>query len=310
MGEIALCTEGLSRSFGSVQAVSDLSFSVPKGIVFGFLGPNGSGKTTTIRLLLGLLEPTAGRATVLGFDALREGAAVRQRSGALLEHHGLYERLSAEENLEFYGRVWRLPPAERQTRIKELLGPLGLWERRKETVGNWSRGMKQKLAVARALLHRPALIFLDEPTAGLDPVAAAALRDDLAGLVEREGATVFLTTHNLSEAEKLCARVGVINRGRLVAEGHPDDLRARAGGSQLEIVGRRFSDAALAQLEARTEVAAARLANGHLLIDLKRDVEAAPLVSALIAAGAEVEEVRKGSASLEEAFLTLVEGKR
>ena len=192
---------------------------MPRGIVFGFLGPNGSGKTTTIRLLLGLLEPTAGQARVLGFDLRTQADEIRARTGALLEHSGLYERLSAEDNLEFYGRVCRLPANVRRKRCEELLGNLGLWDRRKEPVGTWSRGMKQKLAIARTLLHRPTLIFLDEPTAGLDPVAAAALHDDLTALVAQEGVTVFLTTHNLAEAEKLCQQVGVINQGRLIASG-------------------------------------------------------------------------------------------
>jgi ABC-2 type transport system ATP-binding protein len=307
MGEMALQTEGLSRRFGSVQAVTDLTLSIPRGIVFGFLGPNGSGKTTTIRLLLGLLEPSAGRATVLGFDSLKEGDRIRAQAGALLEHHGLYERLSAEENLEFYARVWRLPPKERQERIRELLENLGLWGRRHETAGSWSRGMKQKLAVARALLHRPALLFLDEPTAGLDPVAAAALREDLARLVEQEGTTVFLTTHNLAEAEKLCSLVGVIREGRLISVGHPDDLRRRSGGARAEFVGRGFDNGTLALLRAQPEVAQAELRNGHLVVDLKGEGEVAPLVKLIVAHGGEVEEVRKGSASLEEAFLALME---
>jgi ABC-2 type transport system ATP-binding protein len=204
--DTAICTEGLSRHFGATRAVDGISLKVPKGIAFGFLGPNGSGKTTTIRLLLGLLEPTSGGATVLGYDVNRQTDQIRERTGALLEHNGLYERLSAEDNLEFYGRVYRLPTAERKARIKQMLSQMGLWERRRELVGTWSRGMKQKLAVARAMLHRPPLIFLDEPTAGLDPAAAAGLRDDLARLVDQEGTTVFLTTHNLAEAEKVCGQ--------------------------------------------------------------------------------------------------------
>ena len=229
MSDFIIQTDHLVRNFGSTRAVDDLTLSVPSGIVFGFLGPNGSGKTTTIRLLLGLLEPDAGRAEVLGYDTRTQGDEIRQRTGALLEHTGLYERLSAEDNLEFFGRAAAMPAGERRRALEELLTDLGLWERRREAVGNWSRGMKQKLAVARALLHRPPLIFLDEPTAGLDPVAAAALRDDLQGLVQRQGVTVFLTTHNLAEAERLCAQVGVIREGRLLAVDTPARLRAGRG---------------------------------------------------------------------------------
>jgi ABC-2 type transport system ATP-binding protein len=169
--------------------------------------------------------------------------------------------------------------------------------------------MKQKLAVARALLHRPALIFLDEPTAGLDPVAAAALRDDLAGLTAREGATVFLTTHNLSEAEKLCQQVAVIRQGKLLAVGHPDELRRRGGRPEVIVIGRRF-EPALAAVRARPDVARAEIENGRLIIELRQAGETAGLVSQLVAAGAEVEEVRKGSASLEDVFLDLVEEER
>src|SRR5215472_16195192 len=158
MSDAAIRTTKLTRDFGSVRAIDALTLEVPPGIIFGFLGANGAGKTTTINLLLGLLEPTSGQAQVLGFDTRTQGSSIRERTGALLEFSGLYERLTAEDNL-------------------------GLYDRRTERVGTWSRGMKQKLAITRVLLHRPPLIFLDEPTAGLDPVAAAEMRDDLAGLV-------------------------------------------------------------------------------------------------------------------------------
>jgi len=307
MSKIAIRAEKLTRDFGQIRAVDDLSLEIPAGIVFGFLGPNGSGKTTTIRLLLGLLDPARGRAEVLGFDTRTQADEIRERCGALLEHAGLYERLSAKDNLELYGRIWRLSAADRKARTEELLRRLGLWERRREKVAGWSRGMKQKLAVARSLLHRPSLIFLDEPTAGLDPMAAAALRDDLLSLAGREGVTIFLTTHNLTEAEKLCARVAVIRAGRLLAVGHPDHLRAKAGGHQAVILGRGFSGQALASLRERPEVAAATLQDGRLVIDLKKEVEIAPLIGLLVNSGAQVEEARKGKASLEEVFLSLME---
>jgi len=306
MSETAIRIENLTRDFETVRALDGLSLEVPAGIIFGFLGPNGAGKTTTINLLLGLLEPTAGRAEVLGFDTRTQADEIRARTGALLEHTGIYEHLSAEDNLEFYARVWRMPVAERQGRIKELLTHIGLWERRKEPAGKWSHGMKQKLALARAMLHRPPLVLLDEPTAGLDVMAAVAVRDDLASLAASEGVTVFLTTHNMAEAERLCAQVAVIREGRLVALGDPDDLRARAGGPRVEIVGGGFNEDALALLRARPEVGAAEVRDDHLTIELRQETDVAPLVSLLVGAGVQVAEVRRGKASLEEVFVTLM----
>jgi ABC-2 type transport system ATP-binding protein len=214
--------------------------------------------------------------------------------------------LSAENNLEFYGRVWRIPASERQARIRQLLTNLELWERRKEPVANWSRGMKQKLAMARALFHRPTLLFLDEPTAGLDPSAAAKLRDDLEKLVEIEGVTVFLNTHNLAEAERLCQQIGIIRGGKLVANGSPNQLRAQAGNPQLDIIGKDFSSDAIQDLRSRPEVLSAELHNNHLTVQLREAVETAPLVSMLVQSGVQVEEVIKAQSSLEEVFLSLV----
>jgi ABC-2 type transport system ATP-binding protein len=307
MPEPVIHTEHLSRYFGPVKAVDDLSLDVPAGIVFGFLGPNGAGKTTTIHLLLGLLEPSGGRAAVLGFDTRTQADQIRARSGALLEFAGLYERMSAEDNLDFYGRIYRMPAPDRRARIKELLTHLDLWERRKDQVNKWSRGMKQKLAVARALFHHPPLVFLDEPTAGFDPVAAAALRDDLSGLVAREGVTVFLNTHNLAEAERLCARVGVIRQGKLLIVGSPDELRVREGRPQAEIVGSGFNEHILSLLRERPEVAKADLHGDHLTIELRGEDRIAPLVSLIVQSGGEIEEVRRGKASLEDVFLSLME---
>ncbi len=310
MTDLAIWTENLTRTFATVRAVDSLSLQVPAGVIFGFLGPNGAGKTTTIRLLMGLLDATDGQARVLGFDAATQAGEIRERTGALLEHSGLYERLSAEDNLEFYGRIWHLSASERKARIKELLDHLGLWERRKETAGTWSRGMKQKLSIARALLHRPRLIFLDEPTAGLDPIMSAALRDDLAALVKHEGVTVFLTTHNLTEAEKLCKLIAVIRQGKLLAIGHPEELRRRDGALRVEVVGRGFSDDLLAMLRSRPEIAGINLQNSRLILELREDTDIAPLTSLLVKAGAEVEEIHKDKASLEQVFLTLMQEER
>jgi ABC-2 type transport system ATP-binding protein len=300
-------TDGLTRTFGTLHAVDHIRFDVPRGIVFGFLGPNGSGKTTTIRLLLGLLEPTDGSAQVLGFDTVRQADQIRQRCGALLEHTGLYERMSAQDNLELYGRIWHLSRGDRQARIQETLTSLGLWERRGEIVAAWSRGMKQKLAVARTLLHRPELVFLDEPTAGLDPVAAASLHEDLERITKQQGVTVFLTTHNLAEAEKLCRQVAVIRQGQILAVGSPDELRQNQGDHRLEILGRGITEDVLATLRAHPQVSAVEFEGQHLVIHLRNQDDTSGLVGQLVTQGVQIDEVRKGKASLEEAFLSLVE---
>ena len=307
MADFVIHTEHLSRSFGTIKAVDDLCMDVPAGIVFGFLGPNGAGKTTTIHLLLGLLEPTQGQARVLGFDSRSQADEIRAKSGALLESSGLYERLSAADNLDLYGRIYRIPGAERKARSRELLTHLELWDRRKEKVANWSRGMKQKLAIARALFHHPALVFLDEPTAGLDPLAAAALHADLISLVAREGVTVFLNTHNLAEAEKLCAQVGVIRNGKLIASGNPDELRLSNGSHTVEIIGKGFNQRTLSLLQARPEVKKGEIQNGRLTIELNAGNKIGPLVTLIVQAGAEIEDISRGRESLEDLFLTLMQ---
>jgi ABC-2 type transport system ATP-binding protein len=302
----AIRVSGLVRDFPKVRALDRLTFEVPAGMVFGFLGPNGAGKTTVIRVLLGLVDPTEGRTEVFGLDSRTQGDAVRLRAGALLEHNGVYERLTAEQNLDFFARAWHMPRADRAPRIRELLSQFGLWDRRDETVGRWSRGMKQKLAVARAVLHRPPLVFLDEPTAGLDPVASASLRDDLARLAGQEGVTIFLTTHNLAEAERLCGLVGVIRRGRLLGFGPPSELRSARGAPVVRITGRGVSDAVVAGLATLPGVETVAPSGEELVIHLGPGADVAALVAWLVGEGVGIEEVRRDRASFEDVFLDLV----
>jgi ABC-2 type transport system ATP-binding protein len=303
----AIQTDKLTRSFGTLKAVDRLTLEVQRGTVFGFLGPNGSGKTTTIRLLLGLLDADEGQARVLGFDIREQPDEVRARCGALLEHHGLYERMSAADNLDYYGRIWHMSKMERESRIRELLEPVGLYDRRDEPIGRWSRGMKQKLAVARTLMHHPELVFLDEPTAGLDPVASATLREDLEMLVEQEGVTIFLTTHNLAEAEKLCNQVGVIHRGQLLALGSPADLRSSTSSPRLYVTGQGFSSQVMEGLRGNALVSNVRQHNGQVVMDLNDMARSYEIVSQLVGAGVQIDEVRKEKADLEDAFLRLVD---
>ena len=306
----AIQTNQLTRSFGALKAVDRLTLEVPRGTVFGFLGPNGSGKTTTIRLLLGLLDADQGSAQVLGFDTRAQAGEIRARCGALLEHHGLYERLSAADNLDYYGRIWRMSRPDREKRVRELLGPLDLYTRRDEPIGRWSRGMKQKVAVARTLMHHPELVFLDEPTAGLDPVASASLREDLMSLVAREGVTIFLTTHNLVEAEKLCTRVGVINRGQLLAVGSPAELQSRTAAPRLHVTGQGMTPQIITALNQNLLIKRLQQRNGELVMDLNDLNRSHEIVAQLVSSGVRIDEVRKERAGLEEVFLQLVEEER
>jgi len=292
----------LAKRYGDVSALDGLSLSVPTGSVFGFLGLNGAGKTTTISLLMGLLEPSEGSARVLGFDTVESADEIRQRVGALLDENGVYEQMSAYENLLFYARAWRLTPAETETRIREVLTDIGLWERRDDLAGSWSRGMQQRLALARAQIHEPELLFLDEPTAGLDVVSAREVRDQLAQLA-REGNTIFLTTHNMAEAEELCARVAVIRDGRLVAEGEPSALLSDSG-HEVTIIGNQLETASV-RIRDRDDVVSAVVEDGRLRLEMTSP-DPSSVVSDLVAAGASIQEVSRGT-RLEDAFLELMD---
>lgn len=214
----------LTRRFGETKAVDQLTLDVQAGEIFGFLGHNGAGKTTTVRLLNGVLESTSGEAKVLGLDPQTQGPALRARTGVLTEIPSLDERLTARDNLSIYADLYNVPLADVSARVDFLLAEFELADRADEKVGGYSKGMKQRLALARALLHKPEVLFLDEPTSGLDPVAARHVNSLVENLARREGCTVFLCTHNLVEAQKLCDRVAVMEHGHLVALGTPSDL--------------------------------------------------------------------------------------
>jgi ABC-2 type transport system ATP-binding protein len=216
-----------------VEAVRGISFDIAEGELFGLLGPNGAGKTTTIKMLITLLLPTSGTATVLGLDVVADARAVRERIGYVFGgDRGLYERLSALDNLRYFAELYGLPPADQKARIGYLLELVGLQGREKERVEGYSRGMRQRLHIARGLLHDPPVIFLDEPTIGLDPVGARELRTTIASLTE-SGKTVLLTTHYMFEADALCDRIAVISKGCIVAEGTPRDLKATVADSTI-----------------------------------------------------------------------------
>ncbi|MEZ4569239.1 MAG: ABC transporter ATP-binding protein [Thermomicrobiales bacterium] len=238
--------------------------------------------------------------------APRKATEVRARTGALLEHPGLYERMTAEENLEFFARIWRLDADERKRRIRGLLDHLGLWERREERIGSWSRGMRQKLAIARTLLHHPPLVFLDEPTAGLDPIASASLRNDLASLARVEGVTVFLTTHNLAEAERLCDNVAVIFNGKLLDAGPTDEMLKSIAGKRVNIRMHPVDDGVKELLSSENGVLGYEIDRNGLSIELAAETEPGQIVALLVQRGCRVDEVAMQRGTLEDAFLNLV----
>jgi ABC-2 type transport system ATP-binding protein len=304
---LAIHTDRLTRKFQNICAVDSLNLNIERGTIYGLLGPAGSGKSTVVRLLLGLLEPTAGSARVLGLDPTREGAAVRAQCGVVLQSPSLYGRLSVEQNLDFFGRIWGLKARERAARSAELLERFGLWERRSEMASRLSRGMQQRLALARAMLPRPALLFLDQPTAGLDPNLADPLRRELAILAAEEDVTIFLTTETLADAQQICERIGLMRNGRLMAEDSPSALSRRGAGIRLEIVGSGFTEAMIALVARRREVCSIEPEPDRLWIDLQSDAHAAPVVNLLVESGAQVEEVLRHTPTLESVYRAILE---
>ena len=300
-------TSKLTRHFGAVRAVEDLDLSVPAGSIFGFLGPNGAGKTTTIRLLLGIVDATRGDARVFGLSVAHESAVIRHRCGVVLEHSGLYERLTVRENLEFQRRSHGLSRALGDERICMLLDRFGLWEWRDRSAGTLSRGMKQKLAVARAMLTKPALVFLDEPTNGLDPESSRDLRDHILELARDESVTFFLTTHQLAEVERMCSHIGVLRAGRLRSIGDLDCLRSFGGDRHVRFVGHGFSDDLVALLEARAEILYVRRTSDTLNVFLQDQGPVAPLVTLLVSNGVALEAVVPVVPTLESGYLALMD---
>src|SRR3989454_3238286 len=283
-----LRTDKLTKRFGSLTAVDAVDLEVREGEVFGYLGPNGAGKTTTLRLLCALIAPTSGSAEVAGYRLGREDMNIRASVGILTEQPGLYERQSAWENLVFYATLYGLTRSEASSQAERYLRLMGLWERRTEPVATFSRGMKQKMAIARAALHEPRILFLDEPTTGLDPDAAKTVREFIVAL-RGQGRTVFLCTHNLDEADRLCDRIAFF-RQSVIRIDTPDHLRAELYGRSTEIrllPGPRAED--LMRVQGVAGVREARFENGSIIAASTDPLRTNPLlVRALVEGGAEI----------------------
>jgi ABC-2 type transport system ATP-binding protein len=302
-----IVTQGLSKRFGKVLAVDRLTISVAPGEVFGLLGPNGAGKTTTIRMLGALIGPSEGEAWVAGYQVGRQDDDIRRNVGILTEAPGLYEQLSAERNLAFYGVMYEVQDIPSQ--VERYLRMLGLWERRHELVGTFSKGMRQKLAIARALLHEPKVLFLDEPTSGLDPEMARLVREFISDL-RREGRTIVLCTHNLDEADRLCDRVAVLNT-RLLALDSPAALRRQLFGRAVVFHLRSVLPEYVALVEGFPFVHAVRLVENKLVVTLDEPEEQNPqIIQALVDAGAEIQFVGELRHRLEDVYLRLMAQRR
>ena len=304
--DLALTADGLGRSFDERWAVRGISFAVQRGEVVGLLGPNGAGKTTTVRMLTALIRPTEGTASVDGSSVTDEPESVRARVGILTETPGLYDKLSARANLEFFGRLYGLEAGMRSERIEHYLRTFSLWDRRDDIAATFSKGMKQKLAIARALLHDPSVVFLDEPTAALDPEAAFIVREAIETL-RRAGRTIVLATHNLDEADRLCDRIAFI-RGGLLRIDSPAALRGSLGERGLAV---RLRDGASVEAVSAVRsvpgVRAAEPADGVLHVGTDDPDAVAPaVVRALVASGADIVELRPERTSLERIYFEVM----
>jgi ABC-2 type transport system ATP-binding protein len=296
-------TENLTKRFKETLAVDGLNLDIREGEVFGFLGPNGAGKTTTVRMLTSLIGPTSGAATVAGFPIGQRNTDIRRNVGVLTETPGMYDNLSAEYNLRIFADLYEVRDAAGQ--VEKYLKLLGLYDRRLDSAGTFSKGMKQKLAIARALLHEPKIVFLDEPTAALDPEAAHLVRDFIAEL-KKGGRTIFLCTHNLDEADRLCDRIGVF-KTRLLVVDTPSNLRASIFGRKVVFHLRAAEEKIAEALRALPFLREARLVDNKLVVTLE-DPEAhnPEIVRLLVGMGADIQFVGELRHSLEEVYLQLV----
>ncbi|HET9879645.1 MAG TPA: ABC transporter ATP-binding protein [Candidatus Limnocylindria bacterium] len=302
-----IVVEHLSKRFGRLQAVDELSFTVGDGEIFGLLGPNGAGKTTTVRMLSGLVEPSAGRATINGLDLAARTEAVRAQTGILTELPGLHDRLTARQNLAYYARLYGLRGRAQRDAVTRHLALVGMSDHADRRVGGFSKGMRQKVAIARALLHDPQVIYLDEPTSGLDPSAARQVREIVADLRDA-GRSIIICTHNLDEAERLCDRIGIM-RGTLLSVGTPAALRrlGRRATTRIELVGPRGPESFLETVARLPIVAGARADGRTLLVEVGDPRGDNPeVIRALVADGARILSVREEAASLEEVYLGMV----
>jgi len=300
--------ERLTKTFQSVTAIQDLSIIIPDGCIFGLLGPNGAGKTTTMRMLSCLIQPTSGKAHIDSYEIGNKEDAqhIRKMIGLLPEVPGLYETLGAYKNLDFYAQLYGVPKKQREESIKTTLTNLDLWDRRDEPVGGFSKGMKQKIAIARALIHDPKYIFLDEPTASLDPMAAKVVREYILEL-KKKGNTILINTHNLSEAERICDSVALV-KNRIVKVGNPKDLAKGLFTRTINITIKKIPSTLLKDIESFSLVSQAHVQGNQLLVNVKNPEEDNPqIITWLLKQGLQIQFISEAEHSLEDVYLKLIE---
>jgi len=300
-------TKNLTRKFGNLTAVDNLTLRVEDGEVFGFLGPNGAGKTTTVRMLCCLIGKTSGEATIGNYtiDKEEDCLKIRKMVGFLPENVGLYDSLSAYRNLDFYGQLYEVPESKRKENIEHLLKLLGIWERREDAAGTFSKGMKQKLAIARALIHDPQLLFLDEPTANLDPEASKTVRDFVVDL-KKEKRTIFINTHNLDEADRLCDRIAIL-KTKLIAVDSPKNLERSLYKRKTIIHLESLSNKIIDAVEKLSSVKNVRSSDNKLILDIDNPEKDNPeVVRTIVKADGNIQYVTELRSTLEDVYLKLI----
>ena len=303
-------TQNISKTFRigkkgqtELKAVQNLNLEVEKGEVFGFLGPNGAGKTTTVRMLTALIRPSTGQAQIAGYELGKQDTEIRRNVGILTESPGMYERLSAEKNLTIFANLYDVPDVPQA--VNKYLSMLGLWERRYDAVGSFSKGMRQKLAVARALIHEPQILFLDEPTTGLDPEAAKTVRDFIEEL-KTQGRTIFMTTHNLDEAERLCDRVGIF-RQELLSLDTPANLRKQLFGRKVVFHLREVNPIWVEEVSKLDGISHVEIVENKLVVSMQDPEQSNPIIiQYLVGVGAQILFVGELRHSLEQIYLEMV----
>ena len=299
----AISIKNVAKTIGSLEVLKGISFDVEMGDIFGYLGPNGAGKTTTIRILLGLFQADSGKMEILGKDInLFE---TRRKIGFILDADGLYDSMTAEENMDYYARIYGMSDAGKK--ISELLGMVGLSSRGKDRINSYSKGMRQRLALARSMVHDPEILILDEPTSGVDPTGQIEIRQIMNDLAHKKNKTIFLSSHNLDEVQRICSRIALIDRGEIKLYGELEDLRQSMGKRMVIIeTSQNITEPLLAEIKGLSSLGLQEIKEKNLIFSPDNGTEISDIISFLTAQGVKIEKASKKEASLEEMYSTIL----